>query len=151
MVRKETLLSLLLGCVVGVAATAVVAFALPHGGGTISSSDCPLEFGLSSLNTSYGWFYWIDWQKAEPGPLEGYNVTFFALSAPDAQGNQQRVVDQTGPLANLVGSTGNFSFEDRGSQVGMLDNGGDYFWTREFHHIEVSRLGRIVGGTLGCA
>jgi hypothetical protein len=147
--RKQALASLL-GCIVGAGAIATAAFVMVQGTGLIAPA-CPLEFGLSPLNTSYGWFYRIEWQKTEPRPLREYNATFFVFSSPDARGNQQKLVHHVGALMDLVGSTGNFSFEDRGVHPEMLDNGGDYFWTREWHNIEVERLGRMVGGTLACA
>ncbi len=115
-----------------------------------SPPDCPLEFGVSSLNTSSGWFYAVESQKTEPRSLNEYNATFFLLSPPDQYGNQEELVKHSGPLEDLVGATGNFSFEDRGAHLGKLDNGGDYFWAREWNNVRVERAGQIVGGTLGC-
>jgi len=112
--------------------------------------ECPLEFGLSPLNTTSGWFYDVGWQRAEPRSFVEYNVTFFVFSQPDQYGNQRQIVHWSGSLDVLVSASGNFSFEDRGIHPGKLDNGGDYFWAREWHVIHVTRAGQLVGGTVAC-
>ena len=147
---RKTAFAFLLGCAVGAAATGAGAYFLSSSMIT-STPDCPLEFGVSWLNTSSGWFYAVESQRSEPRSLDEYNVTFYLLSPPDQYGNQGELVEHSGPLGDLVEATGNFSFEDRGAHLRKLDDGGDYFWAREWHNIRVERAGRIVGGTLGCA
>jgi len=115
-------------------------------GGIITSRDCDMEFYVDPLSTPYGWFYTV--RIGEPQPLVEYTVVLFVYSSPDPA--QQEIVDYSGPLVDLVGATGNFSFEDRGIHPGKLDDGGDYFWAREWHNIRVERMGRIVGGTIAC-
>src|SRR3990170_2638913 len=113
-VDRKTAFAFLLGCAVGAAATGAGAYFLRSSMLT-STPDCPLEFGVSWLNTSSGWFYAVESQRSEPRSLDEYNVTFYLLSPPDQYGNQGELVEHSGPLGDLVEATGNFSFEDRGA------------------------------------
>lgn len=144
--ERKKILTLLVGLVVGVA---TIAIGVRLFTGTIEPAPCPLEFHVYTLNTSHGWFYAVAGMR-ESRPLEVYNVTFFLYSAPDQYGNQVERVNHSGPLKDLEGAAGNFTFDDRGQFPGMLDSGGDYFRAREWHSLRVERAGRISGGTLGC-
>ncbi len=108
-------------------------------------ATCPLEFGLRTLNTTYGWFYAVDSPRGIQDPLGNYSVTIFTFA------NESRVIEYSGPLTGLLQASGNLSFEDRGSAPGYLDAGGDYFWTRTWYNVWVYRGDQLVGGTVACA
>lgn len=142
------LLAFLLGA--GTAVAAYVAYGSIVGM-TSSDGDCSLEFAVVTLDTANGTFYRVHALKTEPRSLADYDVTFFTYAEPDPYGNQEKQVRFSGPLPTIVGAVGDFVFEDRGAHDGMLDDGGDYFWARTWHNLEVFRAGTVVGGTLGCA
>ena len=148
---KKIVFALAIGVAVGISGSAA-AFVVYSAlfGVLISPQDCPLEFGVAPLNTTYGWFYQVTYQKTEPKPLVEYAVRLFIFGPPDYYGNQAEIVDFEGPLPSLVGASGNFSFEDRGIHPGKLDNSGDYFWAAEWHNLSVYRSANLVGGTVAC-
>lgn len=148
---RSKLVVLLAGVAVGAASTAL-AFVVPplFTGIIVAPQDRPLEFGVSILNTTYGWFYRVVGLESQPRPLLEYSARFFVLGPPDYYGNQVEIVHFEGPLPDLVGASGNFSFEDRGIHLARLDAEGDYFWARGWHDLNVYRSGQLVGGTVAC-
>ena len=90
---------------------------------------CPLEFSVRAVHTAFGWIYVLEDLTGTPSPLSAYNVTFFTpVTTPT--GGEEKVIAYQGPLTGLVGSSGNVSFQDRGSMAGYLDGAGDYFWAQ---------------------
>lgn len=148
-VDRSNVLRLLAGvALAAVFVGAISAYVLTSGLNT--PEPCPLEFYVEPLNTTAGWFYRVAGVAGEPRPLADYSAVFFTLTTPDSHGNQDRVVRWEGPLPDLLGGQGNFSFDDRGTQAGRLDASGDYFWAASWHNLWVLRAGTLVGGTVGC-
>jgi len=149
---RGKVLTLLLGIALGagtVGGTLLAYRVLSADGFGTFPKDCPLEFSVTTLNTTYGWFYRVVGLETEPVPLSEYSAQFFVYGSPDL--DQEAIVHFEGPLLDLVGASGNFSFHDSGGHPGQLDDSGDYFFASTWHNLEVFRSGQVVGGTLGCA